>query len=158
MDKDDIRNEALARRALTGNFDPELILEQLARTRAFLGDDRLAKVREAFVVVIGVGGVGSHVTAGLARNGVSRLRLVDFDQVTLSSLNRHAVATLADVGIAKVKCIQKRLMAITPWVKFDVKQEKFDEYVAGKLLAPWEEDGQPPSFVVDCIDNFEVLP
>lgn len=155
VDKDDLRNEALARRAQRGDFDEELILEQLARNRVFLGDDGLAKLREAFIIVVGLGGVGSHCTAALARSGVSRMRLVDFDQVSLSSLNRHAVATLADVGMAKVQCMHRRLIAITPWVKFDLRQEKFDGAAAPAMLAPWGEDGRKPDFVVDAIDNIE---
>ncbi|KAJ4150500.1 hypothetical protein LMH87_011248 [Akanthomyces muscarius] len=96
-DKEDARNLALAQRAQAGDFDEELILEQLARNQVFLTPEGLDKLRKSFVVVVGCGGVGSHCTASLARSGVSRLRLIDFDQVTLSSLNRHSVATLADV-------------------------------------------------------------
>ena len=47
---------------------------------------------EPLVVVVGLGGVGSHAAHLLLRGGVRRLRLVDFDQVSLSSLNRHATA------------------------------------------------------------------
>jgi tRNA A37 threonylcarbamoyladenosine dehydratase len=90
----------------------------------------------------------------LARSGVSKLRLIDFDQVTLSSLNRHSVATLADVGISKVRCLERRLVAITPWARFDLRQEKFDGQVAARLLEPWE-DGQQPDFIVDAIDNID---
>lgn len=82
------------------------------------------------------------------------MRLIDFDQVTLSSLNRHAVATLADVGISKVQCLQRRLMAITPWAQFDLRQQKFDGDVAEEMLGPWK-DGQKPDFIVDAIDNIE---
>ncbi|KAI1260358.1 ubiquitin-protein ligase molybdopterin-converting factor [Xylariaceae sp. FL1019] len=154
-DKEDIRNEILARRAQAGDYDDELILEQLARNRVFLTPDGLEKLRGAFVVVVGCGGVGSHCTAALARSGVSRIRLIDFDQVTLSSLNRHAVATLADVGIPKVSCLQRRMLAITPWVHFDLRQEKFWDQVAARLLEPWKETGQKPDFVVDAIDNID---
>lgn len=42
--------------------------------------------------MFGVGGVGSHVVNMLARSGVGRIKIVDFDQVTLSSLNRHSFA------------------------------------------------------------------
>lgn len=107
------------------------------------------------MVVVGCGGVGSHATAAFARSGVSKLRLVDFDQVTLSSLNRHAVATLADVGLPKVQCLQRRLRAIAPWVKFDLRLEKFDGESAERLLGPWAEGGQKPDFVVDAIDNID---
>jgi tRNA A37 threonylcarbamoyladenosine dehydratase len=89
----------------------------------------------------------------LARSGVSKLRLIDFDQVTLSSLNRHAVATLADVGTPKVHAIRKRLEAITPWVKFDCRNELFGAGVASSQLEPL--DGQKPDFVIDAIDNID---
>lgn len=131
----------------------DLILEQLARNRVFLTDDGLAKLRDAFVIVVGCGGVGSHATAALARSGVSKLRLIDFDQVTLSSLNRHAVATLADVGTPKVHCIRRRLEQVTPWTHFECRNELFGEASAPAQLAPM--NGQAPTFVIDAIDNIE---
>ncbi|KAI2611837.1 ubiquitin-protein ligase molybdopterin-converting factor [Hypoxylon sp. NC1633] len=154
-DKEDLRNELLARRAQAGDYDDELILEQLARNRVFLTPEGLDKLRNSFVIVVGCGGVGSHCTAALARSGVSKIRLIDFDQVTLSSLNRHAVATLADVGSPKVHCLQRRLLAITPWVNFDLRQEKFWDQAADELLAPWKESGQKPDYIVDAIDNID---
>ena len=104
-------------------------------------------------MVVGCGGVGSHATSALARSGISRIRLIDFDQVTLSSLNRHAVATLADVGTPKVHCIRKRLEQVTPWVKFDCRNELFSESVASVQLGTW--DGRRPDFVIDAIDNID---
>lgn len=107
---------------------------------------------------MGLGGVGSHATAALARSGVAKIRVIDFDQVTLSSLNRHAVATLADVGSPKVNCIRKRLEQITPWVKFDCRNELFNSSAADKVLGHWHtagEEGQRPDYVIDCIDNIE---
>lgn len=145
----------MAARAQAGDFDEELISEQLARNQVFLTPEGLERLRNSFVIVIGCGGVGSHCTASLARSGVSKLRLVDFDQVTLSSLNRHAVATLADVGIPKVQCLQRRLAAIAPWIKYDLRQEKFEGSVAAELLGTWAQDGQKPDFVVDAIDNID---
>jgi tRNA A37 threonylcarbamoyladenosine dehydratase len=132
---------------------PDLILEQLARNRLFLTDDGLAKFRSAFVIVVGCGGVGSHATAALARSGCSKLRLIDFDQVTLSSLNRHAVATLADVGTPKVHCLRKRLEQITPWTHFECRNELFSEQTASAQLA--DLNGQQPDFVIDAIDNID---
>ncbi|KAK0737496.1 hypothetical protein B0T21DRAFT_287742 [Apiosordaria backusii] len=152
-DKEDEHNQILAHRAQNGDFDDELFLEQLARNRVFLGDAGLSKLRNSFVIIVGCGGVGSHACAALSRSGVSKIRLIDFDQVTLSSLNRHAVATLADVGLPKVQCLQRRLCAVTPWTKFDLRLQKFDKSVADDLLADWE--GQKPDFVIDAIDNIE---
>ena len=151
--KDDERSAALALRARQGDYDDELILEQLARNRVFLKDEGLAALRDAFIIVVGLGGVGSHAAASLCRSGVSKLRLIDFDQVTLSSLNRHAVATLGDVGTPKVHCLRKRMEAITPWVQFDCINALFSPFTAQTQLAPL--DGQPPTFVLDCIDNID---
>lgn len=137
-----------------GDYDEDLILEQLARNRVFLTDEGLANLRKAFIVVVGCGGVGSHATAALARSGCGKIRLIDFDQVTLSSLNRHSVATLADVGTPKVLCLQKRLQQITPWTKFDCRNQLFGEKSAETQLAAWE-DGQKPDYVIDAIDNID---
>lgn len=151
--KEEQRSATLAARARKGDYDEELIYEQLARNRVFLKDEGLARVRSAFVIVVGCGGVGSHALAALARSGVSRIRLIDFDQVTLSSLNRHSLATLADVGTPKVECIRKRLEQITPWVDFDCRNELFSKKVAADQLGPW--GGKSPDFIVDAIDNID---
>lgn len=102
---------------------------------------------------MGCGGVGSHCTSALTRSGVTHIRLIDFDQVTLSSLNRHAVATLADVGTPKVVCLQRRLQQITPWVHFDACNELYAPAAADRLLGSW--DGKRPAYIVDAIDNIE---
>jgi tRNA threonylcarbamoyladenosine dehydratase len=132
----------------------DLILEQLARNRVFLTDDGLKKLRTAFFIVVGCGGVGSHCVSALARSGASTIRLIDFDQVSLSSLNRHAVATLADVGTPKVHCLRRRLQAVTPWVAFDCRNQLFRLAEADTLLGPTA-DGRKPDFVIDAIDNID---
>ena len=97
--------------------------EQLARNYAFLGEESVARVRRASVVIIGCGGVGSWAAVMLARSGVARLRLIDFDYVTLSSLNRHATAGLADVGTPKVQCVARALRGIAPFVQVEPRIE-----------------------------------
>ncbi|KAI9012854.1 hypothetical protein BC832DRAFT_267153 [Gaertneriomyces semiglobifer] len=128
-------------------FDESLIREQLSRNYAFLGEERMQKVRSAFVVVVGVGGVGSHAAHMLLRSGVEKIRVIDFDQVTLSSLNRHAVATHADVGTPKTACLRKHFRNIAPWAEIDSRNELFTLEAAPELLAG------KPDFVLDCIDN-----
>lgn len=155
LSKEDERGIALARRARLGDYDEALILEQLARNRVFLTDEGLSKLRNAFVIIVGCGGVGSHAAAALARSGCGKIRLIDFDQVTLSSLNRHAVATLADVGTPKVACLQRRLEQIVPWTEFDTRNQLYDETTSTSQLEPWKSTGQQPSFVIDAIDNIE---
>ena len=71
--------------------------------------------------------------------GVKKLRLVDFDQVTLSSLNRHATAVLADVGIPKVKCIERMLKQISRVIEVDARIDIWRKESGGDLLegADW---------------------
>jgi tRNA A37 threonylcarbamoyladenosine dehydratase len=153
--KEDERSMALAARARKGDYDDDLILEQLARNRVFLGDEGLEKLRNAFIIVVGCGGVGSHAAAALARSGCSKLRLIDFDQVTLSSLNRHALATLSDVGTPKVHCIRRHLEKIAPWTHFECLNALFSAQSAPAQLSPLDSTGQKPDFVIDAIDDID---
>ncbi|RPA83285.1 hypothetical protein BJ508DRAFT_413475 [Ascobolus immersus RN42] len=130
-------------------YDEALIAEHLSRNTSFLGPEAIKQLRNAHVTVVGCGGVGSHCVAMLVRSGVGSVRLIDFDQVSLSSLNRHAVATLADVGTPKVDCLKKHLSAIAPWVKIDAVQRMWTLEHAAVLL------GGPQSYVVDAIDNLD---
>jgi len=66
--------------------------------------------------------------------GVSKIRLVDFDYVTLSSLNRHATATLTDVGMPKVKSIERTLKQISRWVEVDARVDIWRKEDGGILL------------------------
>ena len=131
----------------------DIIREQLSRNYLFFGDSGMERIRSSFVVVVGVGGVGSWATVMLVRTGIKRIRIIDFDQVTLSSLNRHASATLHDVGTPKVDSLKSYLAKIAPWVEIDTRNELFQKSDAETLLEDW--DGQKPDFVVDAIDNIE---
>lgn len=129
----------------------ELIREQLARNYAFLSEEGMAQVRGQRVVVVGAGGVGSWVVTMLVRSGVGHVRVVDFDQVSLSSLNRHAVATLRDVGTPKVECLRQHMAEIAPWVDVEPRNQLWTLASAEELLC----DSFRPTLVVDCIDNID---
>lgn len=89
---------------------PDEIKEELtSRVKMFFGEEGAKKLENSFVIVVGLGGVGSHCANMLVRSGVAKIRLIDFDQVTLSSLNRHAVANINDVGISKAEAMRKHL-------------------------------------------------
>ncbi|KAK8928842.1 Ubiquitin-like modifier-activating enzyme 5 [Platanthera zijinensis] len=125
--------------------------KELARVRniQFFGMESQQRVSESFVVIVGLGGVGSHAASMLLRSGVGRLLLVDFDQVSLSSLNRHAVATRADVGLPKALCLQKHFSSIFPECRVEAKVQLYDKSSEEEILS-----GQP-DFVLDCIDNID---
>lgn len=133
-------------------YSEELIQEQLARNYTFLGDEGMDKIRNQRIVIVGCGGVGSWVATMLVRSGVSHIRLIDFDQVTLSSLNRHAVANLQDVGTSKVDCLKNHLQKIAPWCKIEVENKLWNLESSHELL--YGNDFQP-TYIADCIDNID---
>jgi len=136
----------------------ELRNEQFSRNRRFFGDEASAKVESSYVVIIGVGGVGSHAAHMLCRSGVGRLRLVDFDMVTLSSLNRHATAGRADVGTSKVEALKRSFARITPSCIVETMQTMLKESNVEDLLlgaSPYDRVRRIPDFVLDCIDDKE---
>ncbi|GAA5991000.1 hypothetical protein JCM10908_006494 [Rhodotorula pacifica] len=126
-----------------------IIREALARNYAFFGDEKMEQVRNKFVVVIGVGGVGSAAAVMLVRSGIRKIRIIDFDQVSLSSLNRHSTATLAQVGTPKVTSCAEYFAQIAPWVEVDARISLFEKHLADELL-----EGNP-DYVIDCIDNID---
>ncbi|KAJ4496103.1 ubiquitin-protein ligase molybdopterin-converting factor [Lentinula edodes] len=129
-------------------YNEELIREQLARNYAFFGEEGMKKVRGGAVVVVGCGGVGSWAAVMLARSGVSKIRLVDFDYVTLSSLNRHATASPEDVGTPKVRCIERTLKSVAKWIEVDARVEIWRKEEGGVLL-------EGADWVIDAIDNIQ---
>ena len=132
-----------------GRYLPENIEEELfSRVISFFGDKNdFQKIQNSFIIVVGLGGVGSHAAHMLARSGCGHLRLVDFDQVSLSSLNRHALATFEDVGKPKSQVMRSRLLKIIPSINIEAINQMFKKDTADKLLA----DG--PTLVLDCIDD-----
>lgn len=144
--------KAAAESTQTGKeHSEELIQEQLARNYAFLSEKGMDKIRNQYIVVVGAGGVGSWVATMLVRSGVGRIKIIDFDQVSLSSLNRHAVANLRDVGVSKVEILKDHLAKIAPWVEIETHNELWNLQSSERLLLG---DGRP-TYVVDCIDNID---
>ena len=69
---------------------PSLEHELFARVLSLFGEASFPPIQQAFIVVVGLGGVGSHAAQMLVRSGVKRLRVVDFDQVNTSKLKKES--------------------------------------------------------------------
>jgi len=72
------------------------------------------RIRNAHVAIVGIGGVGSWVAEALARSGVGRITLIDFDQVAESNINRQIQAVQASIGQAKVDAMRERILSYFP--------------------------------------------
>jgi tRNA A37 threonylcarbamoyladenosine dehydratase len=78
------------------------------------GLDGARRIKQAHVAVVGLGGVGSWAAESLARSGVGKLTLIDFDQVAESNINRQIHATAASLGKSKVDAMRERIHSFYP--------------------------------------------
>lgn len=85
------------------------MIHEFSRTELLIGEEGLERLKNATVMVLGVGGVGSHCIEALARSGVGTLILVDNDRVSLTNINRQSIAYLSTVGEYKTKLMKNRI-------------------------------------------------
>ena len=90
------------------------MIHEFSRTELLIGEEGLKRLASATVMVLGVGGVGSHCIEALARGGVGTLILVDNDKVSRTNINRQSIAYLSTVGDYKTKLMKDRIDDICP--------------------------------------------
>ena len=105
------------------------------------------KLRDAGVLIVGVGGLGSVSGYYLAGAGVGTLGLVDGDRVEVSNLHRQIAHSSADAGRLKVESAAEKFTALNPDVKVVLYARRFEPAWARKVLAGYD-------FVIDATDNF----
>ncbi len=116
------------------------------RMGRLVGDDAMKILFRSHVVVIGLGGVGSWAAESLARSGIGKLTLVDFDEICVTNFNRQLPALQGRVGEKKAEVMGERLRKINPQCEVVVCVEFYRPEVADRLLAGAD-------FVVDAIDS-----
>jgi len=107
----------------------------------------MIKLADSHVAVFGLGGVGSYAVEGLARSGVGRLTLVDFDRVCVTNINRQLQALTGTVGEWKAELMAARVRSINPKAEVRAFNDFYHKDTSERLLSP------RPDMVVDCIDN-----
>ncbi|WP_022667304.1 ThiF family adenylyltransferase [Desulfospira joergensenii] len=122
-------------------------MDQFARIEQLLGPKALEKIKTARVAVFGLGAVGSFALEALARSGVGYLRLVDFDRVDASNINRQLLALHSTLGREKAILARDRVLDINP----DCRVEIFSAFVNAESLT--ELLTKDLDVVVDAIDG-----
>lgn len=84
------------------------------------------KMQHASAAIAGLGGLGSNVAVMLARTGIGRLKLVDFDYVELSNLNRQ-VYDIRHLGRKKTEALAERLREIAPYIQLELCDQRVTE-------------------------------
>ena len=119
----------------------------LSRTELLIGREKLEKLMNAHVLVVGMGGVGSFAAEFICRSGVGEMTIIDGDVVDPSNRNRQLPALTTTHGQSKADIMGERLLAINPELKLHVIKEfvmpdKVDGLLQGEL-----------DYVVDAIDS-----
>ena len=138
------------------------------RTELLLGKDKMQRLRDAHVLVVGVGGVGAYAAEMLCRAGVGEMTIIDADTVNPTNINRQLPATHSSIGRPKVEVLADRFRDINPDIKVNalplyIKEEDILPLYGGELVPRCQQSpsiegegwggSSPFDFIVDAIDT-----
>jgi tRNA A37 threonylcarbamoyladenosine dehydratase len=117
------------------------------RMGRLVGDACMEKLFRSHVMVIGLGGVGSWAAESLARSGVGKLTVVDFDEICITNANRQIHALQGLVGKKKAQVMAERLRKINPQAQVKEHVLFYNQENSETILS------ERPDFIIDAIDN-----
>ena len=120
----------------------------LERTELLLGEEKLNILKNANVLVVGVGGVGAYAAEMSVRAGVGSMTIADADKVSESNINRQLVALHSTIGREKCDILADRLKDINPELQLNVVNRFIKDDETDALL-----DSSNFDYVVDAIDT-----
>lgn len=100
------------------------LLHRFSRFCKVVGEDKFSIINSKSVLILGVGGVGGFVAETLARSGIGKLILVDFDIIDETNINRQIIALESTIGMKKVDVLEKRIKDINSSCEI-IKIDKF---------------------------------
>ena len=124
------------------------MINWLSRTELLLGVERLEKLRNAHVLVAGLGGVGAYAAEQLCRAGIGEMTIVDGDVVEMTNKNRQLPALDSTVGLPKAELMAARFRDINPEIKLHVINDFIRDEGMIDLLRAAAYD-----YVIDAIDT-----
>lgn len=125
-----------------------MITNWLERTELLLGTEKLTTLRQAHVLVVGLGGVGAYAAEMITRAGVGRMTIADADTVGETNINRQLLALHSTIGRPKAEVLAERLRDINPEIELTVVNRYIKDEETYTLL-----DAANYDYVVDCIDT-----
>ena len=118
------------------------------RTALLLGEEKMERLRNAHVLVVGLGGVGAYAAEMICRAGVGRMTIVDADTVQSTNLNRQLPALHSTLGMPKANILEARFKDINPELELKVLPVFLKDENIPELL-----DAARYDFIVDAIDT-----
>ena len=124
-----------------------MMQNRFMRTETLLGAEAMKKLQNSVVMIVGLGAVGGYALEAMARSGVGKLVLVDFDVFDETNINRQILALSSTVGLKKTEVAKKRVFDINPSCKVEIKDIFVNEETVDTLFE------EQPDFVIDAIDS-----
>lgn len=121
-------------------YDRQILLPEI-------GKEGQTKLKNASVLLVGVGGLGSPIALYLTAAGIGRLGLIDNDTVSLTNLQRQVLYTESEIGLNKVDCAKQRLLALNSEITIDTYPFFLTQENAKEIIGSYD-------IVVDGCDNF----
>ena len=120
------------------------------RTALLLGEEKMERIRNAHVLVVGLGGVGAYAAEMICRAGVGRMTIVDADTVQPTNMNRQLPAMHSTLGMSKAEVLAARYKDINPDIELTVLPVYLKDENIPELL-----DANQYDFIVDAIDTID---
>ncbi len=118
------------------------------RTELLLGEEKMSRIRNSHVLVVGLGGVGAYAAEMICRAGVGRMTIVDADTVQPTNINRQLPAVHSTLGLTKAEVLAARYKDINPDIELTVLPVYLKDENIPDLL-----DAAKYDFIVDAIDT-----
>jgi tRNA A37 threonylcarbamoyladenosine dehydratase len=119
----------------------------LERTELLLGKERLEKLKNTHILVVGLGGVGAYAAEMLCRAGIGEMTIIDADSVHPSNRNRQLIALKSTEDKSKTLLVAERLQDINPEIQLHVYEEFLRDQRTFEILET------PFDYIVDAIDT-----
>jgi tRNA A37 threonylcarbamoyladenosine dehydratase len=120
----------------------------LERTELLIGEQKIEQLKNAHVLIVGLGGIGSFAGEFIARAGVGTITLIDGDKFDITNKNRQLTALTSTIDRNKAVVLAERIKEINPDAKINVIEEFVVPERVWELLNTYQ-----PDYVMDCIDS-----
>ena len=121
------------------------------RTELLLGEEKMERIRNAHVLVVGLGGVGAYAAEMICRAGVGRMTIVDADTVQPTNMNRQLPAMHSTLGRTKAEVLAARYKDINPAIELTVLPVYLKDENIPELL-----DADKYDFIVDALSLIHI--
>lgn len=121
--------------------------DMFTRTKLLIGEEKLSKLQNSNVLIVGVGGVGGYSAEMLARAGVGSMTIVDSDLVDITNINRQIIALHSTVGQPKTEVFKTRLLDINPNLNLRALQMRYNAETSDSIF------DREYDYIIDAIDS-----